>query len=328
MIPGLAALHRRWADHPAEVIQPREHDGLGRVRVGRECLIGLHQQAELLSLRAARIRSLTSGSYLSPFKGRGMEFDELRPYQRGDDPRNIDWRVMARSGKPHTKLFREERDRSVILWVDLRRPMFFASRGRFKAVQAARSAALLAWSALGHGDRLGGLVFSDTDHRELRPKRGKGAVMGMVAALADHPAWDAQGPGQEGSADQALARLRRVARPGSLIFLLSDFRHLGEAGRSHLQQLARHNDLVLCFFHDPLERELPPTGLYRVSDGTRDYLLDSGRQNLRATYHQAFEAHRQWLTALGHGGGVHLINCSTEEEPLAALQAGLGQRRR
>ncbi len=147
-------------------------------------------------LTAPRVRVVTSGGHLSPYKGRGVEFDESRPYQPGDDLRTIDWRVTARTGKPHTKVFREERNRPVFVWLDLRRPMLFATRGEFKGVRAAEMAALIAWSAVAHGDRLGGLVFSESEHHELRPALGaaRGAAFAagglhdfVLAAAARRP---------------------------------------------------------------------------------------------------------------------------------------------
>jgi uncharacterized protein (DUF58 family) len=150
------------------------------VRVNPATLIGLHRAAGSLPLKSSKIQARFSGNYLATFKGRGMEFDEVRPYQPGDDIRTMDWKVTARTGKPHTKLFREERERPVLLWVDYRKPMFFGTRGSFKSVVAAKTAALLAWSAIQHGDRLGGLIFSEKVHQEIRPHRGKAATLHFI----------------------------------------------------------------------------------------------------------------------------------------------------
>ena len=139
------------------------------VQVTLADLVRLRAAGESLQLTAPRIRVAIEGGHVSPYKGRGVEFDESRPYQPGDDLRTIDWRVTARTGKPHTKVFREERNRPVFVWLDLRRPMLFATRGAFKGVRAAEIAALVAWSAVANGDRLGGLVFSETEHHEQRP---------------------------------------------------------------------------------------------------------------------------------------------------------------
>ena len=116
--------------------------------VSQAGLIRLRDPARHLSLDALRIRARRGGNYLSHFKGRGMEFDEARLYQDGDDPRSIDWRLTARTGRAYTKLFREERERPVFCWVDQRPAMQFATRGVFKSVQAARLSALLGWAAV------------------------------------------------------------------------------------------------------------------------------------------------------------------------------------
>lgn len=163
-------------------------DGDGVVRVSLASLLELCCGSRGLDLRPHRILASMSGSYLSPFKGRGMEFDEVRPYALGDDVRTIDWRVTARSGKPHTKLFREERERSVLLWVDLRSAMFFATRGAFKSVRASQAAALLGWRTLDLGDRLGALVFDESQHDELRPRRGQASFLHLLRRLAGHEA--------------------------------------------------------------------------------------------------------------------------------------------
>ncbi|MDH5485082.1 MAG: DUF58 domain-containing protein, partial [Gammaproteobacteria bacterium] len=132
-------------------------------RVRQSTLIGLYRDAQKLPLKPSKIRAHMAGSFLSAFKGRGMEFDESRPYQPGDDIRALDWKVIARTSKPFTKVFREERERPVLLMVDYRRPMFFGTRNAFKSVLAAKAAALLAWSCAQHGDRLGGLIFSEQE---------------------------------------------------------------------------------------------------------------------------------------------------------------------
>ena len=296
-------------------------------RIDVTTLIDLHRHARTLSLTSNRIRARMSGQYVSAFRGRGMEFDEARPYQPGDDIRSIDWRVTARTGRTHTKLFREERERPVLLWVDFRRSMFFGTRNYFKSVLAARIAGLLAWTTAQQGDRLGGLVFSDQVHHELRPQRGQSATLHFLQQLAEHPAW-AQGVQQQpdpGSGMRALLRLRRVARPGSLIFLLSDFRDMRDDIQSHLAQLKRHNDVVMLFINDPLERELPPAGLYRVSDGKRELDINSRDKHHRQRYRQRFAQHRQTLQQQCQKLGVYFIDISTEDDMLYKLQSELGR---
>jgi len=304
------------------------------VRVDKQSLIALHRQAATLSLAPLKVRAAQSGQYLSAFRGRGMEFDEVRPYQAGDDVRTLDWRVMARTGKPHTKLFREERERGVLLWVDNRRSMFFATRGAFKSVIAARAAALLAWVAVKQGDRIGGLIFSEEQHEELRPQSGKHAVLHFIQRLVaqEQLAWSqTTAPLRDASlaseaAMQSLLRLRRVARPGSLVVLLSDFRDVDERSELHLAQLARHNDVVMLFIYDELEATLPPAGLYRIGDGEQTLTLDSTVSALRESYHQRFITRREALKTLCRRHGICFIPCATTQSLSKVLRDGLGLR--
>lgn len=301
------------------------------VHVDKASLIALHRQAASLKLSALKVRALQSGHYLSSFRGRGMEFDEVRPYQPGDDVRTLDWRVMARSGKPHTKLFREERERAVLLWVDNRASMFFATRGAFKSVIAARAAALLAWAAVQHGDRIGGLIFSEWQHEELRPQGGKHAVLQLIqriVAQQTEPDVQRSHHGSEASAAalQSLLRLRRVARPGSLVFLLSDFRALDQRSELHLSLLARHNDVVMFFIYDELESSLPPAGLYRVGDEQQTVTFDSTSVAACEQYRQKFAARRGALQALCRRHGICFIECATTQSPQKRVRDGLGLR--
>ncbi|MFO7285662.1 MAG: DUF58 domain-containing protein [Gammaproteobacteria bacterium] len=300
-------------------------------RVTIERLIALRAAGESLKIGTPRVRAVGAGGHLSTFKGRGVEFDESRPYQPGDDPRTMDWRVTARTGKPHTKVFREERNRPVMLWVDLRASMRFGTQRAFKAVRAAELAALVAWSAVANGDRLGGLVFSDTAHDERRPSLGRRAALSMLKLVAGDAFWTPREPSRadgEAGADHALERLARVARPGSLCFLLSDFRGLGEAAERHLFELARHGDVFLVHIYDPIEAELPPPGRYRILVGGRSVSIDTSDADLRARYRAQFEGRRARLAALARVPGLHVIDCATSDDPHGVLVRRFGGARR
>jgi len=300
-------------------------DASSLVRVTVPELVRLSETAATLSLGATAGRTRQSGDYLSRFKGRGMEFDESRPYQPGDDVRNLHWRVMARTGKPFTKLFREERERPVFLWLDLRDRMFFATRGVFKSVLAARAATLIAWTACQQGDRVGGVLFSDEVHTELMPARGKTAALRFINRLAGHPAWDRATPPVENplAVRQAIIRLRRVVRPGSLVFLFSDFHGLDEVAEANLAQIARHNEVTLVFTHDEFEQQLPPPGHYRLSDGEDEFVLDAGDRNYRTLYEQRFAAHLDRLQRFTRRHRISLLPCRTDDDPASTLRAGL-----
>lgn len=295
------------------------------VRVSIESLVYLNRSAASLSLRPGRFLSQRTGDYVLPFKGRGMEFDEARPYQGGDDIRHLDWRVTARTGKAHTKLFREERERPVFLWVDYRAPMFFATRGVYKSVIAAKAASLLAWRGIHDGDRVGGIIFSEDVHHELKPSSGKSAVLNLIKQLVQHPAWNktslsAQDPQ---AIEHALARLHRVARPGSLIFLLSDFRNMDKVSESHLTRLSRNNDIVMVFIYDPLEQRLPPAGQYGLSDGRVLLRINTWNKKLNEDHERRFSTRERHLKKLALRCGMHFLSCSTMDDLLKILQAGL-----
>lgn len=294
-------------------------------RISQSTLIGLNRDARQLPLRSNTIRAQSNGQYLSTFKGRGMEFDESRPYQPGDDIRAMDWKVTARTGKAHSKVFREERERPVLLWVDYRQPMHFGTQQHFKSVLAAKLGALLAWSAAHHGDRLGGLIFSETAHTELRPSRGKSASLHFIKQLAQHSAWQHNDDAPEAqSAADSLGRLQQVSKPGSLIFLISDFRNMDELAWSRLSQLGRNADVVLISLHDPLEEQLPPAGIYKISNGDTELNLNTYSKQQRTNYQQRYLAQQETLQNQCRKLAMHFISISTQDDYLAVLQKGLG----
>jgi uncharacterized protein (DUF58 family) len=300
------------------------------VSVSQAGLIRLNGPARAIALDVLRVKSLQTGAYVSHFRGRGMEFDESRPYQPGDDPRSIDWRVTARSTTAYTKLFREERERPVLVMVDLRSNMHFATRGCFKSVNASRAAALLSWAAHHRGDRLGGLIFGDTTHRELKPKLGRQAALRYVHELVNHPDWDHRvrepGANDEAPLTQAMSALRRVARPGSLVVILSDFLGFSRAAQAYLSSVAQHNEVLAVFLNDPLERDLPPPGRYRLVSRDDELAIDTFAKAARRDYHEEFEKRTHELEAFCHRYGVHLMPLSTEDDPVSSLQTALGRR--
>lgn len=307
------------------------HADASPVSISQAGLIRLSGPARAIALDVLRVNSLQTGAYVSHFKGRGMEFDESRPYQPGDDPRNIDWRVTARSTEAFTKLFREERERPVLIVTDLRSNMHFATRGCFKSVNASRAAALIAWAAHHRGDRLGGIVFGDNKHRELRPRLGRQAALRYVHELVTHPDWqsgdDQVSVNEEPPLTQAMAALRRVTHPGSLIVILSDFVGLSRAAQSYLSGVARHNEVLAIFLSDPLERSLPPPGRYRLVSHDEEMAIDTFAPSAREDYRRSFDQRIHSMETFCHRYGVHLLPMSTEDDPVQLLQQTLARRR-
>ena len=306
-------------DHTPEDASP--------VAVTQAGLIGLNAPARAIALDVLRVNSLQTGAYVSHFRGRGMEFDESRPYQPGDDPRSIDWRVTARSTEAYTKLFREERERPVLVVVDLRANMHFATRGAYKSVVASRAAALLSWAAHHRGDRLGGLIFGDTTHRELKPRLGRRAALRFVHQIVEHPDWQpGNAPGGDATLANAMAALRRVTRPGSLVVVVSDFQGFTRAAQSYLSGVARHNEVLAVQIYDPIERELPPPGRYRLVSQDDELFIDTWATAAREEYAAAFNARTATLERFCQRYGAHLMPMATNDDPVPTLQTALGRR--
>jgi uncharacterized protein (DUF58 family) len=186
-------------------------------------------------------------------------------------------------------------------------------------------ASLIGWGAAGQGDRFGGVIFSDTEHNELKPQRGRTAVLRFIRQLVTHPAWAtrATAAADADAGLRALVRLRRVVRPGSLVFMLSDFRWFDARARVQLVRLAQHNEVVLTFIYDPLERTLPPPGRYRVSDGRAELLLETYDDRQAQEYAQRFVAREAALEQLARQHGMHLLRYCTQQDPATTLREGL-----
>ena len=299
------------------------------VYVSMDELVALQGSELRLDLRGKR-KSLAglAGQHRSSFRGRGIDFDEVRIYQPGDDVRNIDWRVTARSGRPHTKLFREERERPVYLVVDQRESLFFGTQKAFKSVVAARTAALLAWASRSHGDRVGGFLFNDSEVQELRPREGKKGIQHFFRVLAQfNQALTGERKRLEFSRHaltHSMRHLNQVVRPGSLVFLISDFLHFEAETLQHMTLCSRHNDLVGIQIQDPLEKQLPHSGTYGFTDGQRNVRIDTSVRNVRKDYALNYVERQTELREQLGGIGVPLLEIGTGDVITDRLQAALG----
>lgn len=289
-------------------------------------LLELRHLAHAIGLGSRqRVNSQLGGNYAARFHGRGMEFSEVRAYRQGDDLGNIDWRVTARTGEPHLKIFQEERQREVILCVDRGPGMHFGTRGTFKLVQAARVAALLGWSAHGHNDRVGGLLFGDA-HRKphyFRPRADARGLWQLLKALSTSP--DASHAPDAGVLDETLGILQRTAKTGALVFLIADFAPLHRNLRHRLLQLRQHHQVVLIAIDDEADYHLPDMGLLHLgsADGRR-LLLNSSHAKARERYRREWRQRREELLRWTGGLGISLLPIRTDENPHQVL---LGNRR-
>ncbi|MBH2032766.1 MAG: DUF58 domain-containing protein [Pseudomonadales bacterium] len=272
------------------------------------------REVQLFSTQAKR--SPLAGLHHSKLRGRGVDFDQVRAYQPGDDVRTIDWRVTARTQEPHTKLFHEERERPIFIMVEQSRRLFFGSGLMFKSVLAAQAASLIGWAALGHNDRIGGLVFGDQEHHEIKPRRSKQSLLQLLNRLARanqalHADLKVDPQGERDAFGLALRRAREVLRPGSLAVVLCDERALSDGAEQQLSLLARHTDLLLLPVADALDHALPTAGLLRFAERDAQLELDTHNLELLQAYANQAEARRARWQRLAQKLGVPLMPLHT-----------------
>jgi uncharacterized protein (DUF58 family) len=284
----------------------------------------LTRAARLLAVRSRREAvGLFAGAFASAFRGGGIEFEESRPYVPGDDVRSIDWNTTARTGEPHVKRFREERDRTVVLALDASASMAFGSGERSKAQAAARVAALIAAAAGRAGDRVGLVLHHAGRWLELRPERGLAHGFSLARAAAGAAAAPAGGT----DLVAALERARALARRRAVLVAISDFRDdalfdPAGAASSALAATGRRHELVAIAVEDPREAELPAAGPLRLADPERPgavWLLDSGARRARERYRAAARARRRALERGLRAARADVLWLSTADDPLRAL---------
>ncbi len=287
-------------------------------------LLTLRGAAHGLTLRGRRhARAALIGAHSSAQRGRGLEFQEVRPYTAGDDPRSIDWRVTARRGRPHTKLYREERERPVWLLVDLQPGTFFGSRRQLKSTLIVRTAALLAWVAALGGDRIGGVIAGGGAGVRVLPARGRleGVLPLLEALLEAQPT----APGQPAPQllGEAVRTLGAVVRPGSQVLAVSDFCGPGGHQEDHWIPIARHNDVRLYWITDPLESNGLPPGRFRAGLPGRLLVLDGRRA--RNAWLAAWQARERRVTELSQRLAAPVVRLETSESVETALRTVLSR---
>lgn len=301
-----------------------------------EELLALRGAAQGLRLQSRRLtRMVHAGGHLSVQRGRGLEFQEVRPYVSGDDPRTIDWRVTARRGKPHTKLFREERERPVWLLADLNRSMFFGTRRQLKSTVVVRAAALLAWSAALAGDRVGAVVAGASACRIVPPRAREAGVLPVLGALLE---MQPQGPGTASdSLAMGLRSLAPLIHPGSLVLVLSDYASLDSdaaadaaaadsaAAAAQWAALAVHNEFRLFWVTDPLERQALPNGRFRIGLPGRAVAVDGAA--IRGAWVEKWRAREARIQQLANSLHAPVTQLDTSEPVEDILRVLLSGRR-
>ncbi|MGB2421055.1 MAG: DUF58 domain-containing protein [Porticoccaceae bacterium] len=282
---------------------------------------------ELTGFPKIQARQMLAGGHKSRFRGRGMDFDQVRIYQPGDDVRSIDWRVTARTQVPHTKIFSEERERPILVISDLRSPMFFGSQ-RLKSVVACEISAALAWAGLAANDRAGGLVFGPQQQIDIKSRRSHHAVLQFIHALHEYSAQLVELQTDRYSLADILEESRQFILPGSTVFIVSDFHDLDSNCERHLFELARHGNLNFCHVYDDIETDLPPPSLYAVTDGQHHTMLDSSNPQLRERFVDAFSQRSQHLRKLSEQLSAGLLLFDSADPVMSVLARAYGKRRK
>lgn len=301
---------------------------------------GVHTSlAELVALQAHAAGGLTAhqppasalaGRRASRLHGRGLSFEELREYRPGDDVRRIDWRVTARTGMPHLRLYAEERERPVLLVTDQRLGMFFGTRVHMKSVTAAELSALMAWQAMASGDRVGLAVFDDSEVCEIDPQRSRRNVLRILDRLVHFNRRLTLATPPQPSAEMLDAVLAGVARRATtrwLVVVISDFHGITEQTREHVQRIARHNDVVAAFVFDPAAAAFPAGGRVVLSDGHRQAELDLALPRTRAAIASNKHMRDAFLARLRRELEIPCLAIDTTGGVPAQLAAALGGRR-
>jgi uncharacterized protein (DUF58 family) len=290
-------------------------DRIPGITIDVDELIAVRARLDRLTLRQIRRHASThSDARAMRLRGRGMEYEESRAYVFGDDVRTLDWRVMARTGEAHTKLFAEEKERASLIAVDLSASMFYGTRFAFKSWAAAQLAAHLGWLASFAGERIGGLVVSSAHHAEVRPGKTRSGLLGMFhhLALADQRR-DLSTAGAS-RLNFMLRELRRVARPGSDIVLISDFLGIDRDSLQALSMLTRHNRLYHYWIHDDSEINDWPRGSYPIRNEQGSAMLELDDSQQRASLKRRQQQNRQRVESLCSSFGIPLLPISCNRD--------------
>ncbi|MBE9568839.1 MAG: DUF58 domain-containing protein [Proteobacteria bacterium] len=293
-------------------------------------LVALQYKASGFSfLPKQPVHSILSGRHNSRLRGRGLNFEELRHYRAGDDIRTMDWKVTNRTGKPHVRVYSEERERPVLLLVDQRINMFFGSQLKMKSVIAAELAALSAWRVLSVGDRVGALVFNDTDIIETRPHRSRKTVMQILQnVLTLNHALKAEYAAAQNNAqlNLVLREAERLSGHDYLIVIISDMSGWNDETVKRIKRLAQHNDVMASLVFDILEKSLPDSSRLVLSDGDKQIQVDSGKTGLKQLYTEHFESAVEYLQSELKKHGIPVIPMNTRDDVLSQVRDAIGER--
>jgi uncharacterized protein (DUF58 family) len=272
------------------------------------------------------VTSVLSGRYASRLRGRGLNFEEIRRYLPGDDIRTMDWKVTARTRSPHVRVYTEEKDRAILLVVDQRINMFFGTRDKLKSVTAAELAALSAWRAVAVGDRIGAVVFNDTELFDIQPQGSQKTVMsilGNVVHMNHALRADTQVEPNAGMLNRALEKALQLVSHDGLIVMISDFFGVDEQTERLTARMAEHNDVLALLVHDPIR--LQPAGeRVTVSDGSLQMEIDFADKHVREKLAENYREEQEHITRFLNRLAAPLLMVSNQGDVVDQVRRLLG----
>ncbi|SDW97699.1 DUF58 domain-containing protein [Marinobacter mobilis] len=310
---------------------PARQDDIRQVFASVDQLMRLEADGRLPDFHGRqRATSQLAGRHGSRIRGRGLDFDQLRHYQRGDDLRHLDWRATQRTGHPFVRSFAEERDRPTLVLCDQRMDMLFGSSLLLKATAAAHVAAVAAWVAFHAGDRVGGIVFTDQLLDTVTPHRSRQRVSDLLTRIARHNqalSTDNTTPRNEGQLDRVISRCLATAHHDQTVCIVSDFAGVSERTLGLLRQLAQHNDVLAFQIYDPLAVDLPRSGVVTVAEDEARVTLDFGHDRSRAELANFLQQRFHEVDDLLRRSQVPHLKISTAEPSVPQIRQALGLQR-
>jgi uncharacterized protein (DUF58 family) len=286
-----------------------------------------HKASGFSFLPKQPVHSILSGRHASKLRGRGLNFEELRNYLPGDDTRNIDWKVTARTGTPYVRVYTEEKDRTVWLLIDQRVGMFFGSQQKMKSVVAAEVAAISAWRVLSTGDRVGALIFSDTEVSVVPPHRSRERVMQILKQVVDkNHALSASSDlkPDAGKLNEVLKQVGMLAGHDCLICLITDGDGIDGDTQRHISRLAEHNDVLTTLVFDPFEKTMPAVGRLRFADGEGQLEADTSSKKLRSAFKNKFEQRLEGIQTASRRYSIPVLSLDTTNPVTEQLREAFG----
>lgn len=287
-----------------------------------------HQARGFSFLANQPVNSALSGKNASKLRGRGLNFEELRHYRPGDDIRSMDWKVTRRTGKPHIKVYSEERERNVYIVVSQSKSMFFGSENKMKSVVAAEISALIAWQITNGGDRVGAIVFNENDVKVVPAKRGRQHVVNVLTEIVKKNHQLKVGESQDGSIhsiNNALTKLSHICGHNALIIIIGDGQSWDNEATDKVKKLRQHNEVIAVRVFDPLEVKLPKMGQMVVSDGEYQIQFSSSDEKTQLKYQDQLEKQLDAFSTATRKNRIPLINIDTIEPVQNQMRRELGK---